>query len=199
MRRFAARVSYGAFGSEIVFGALDGFIERRAFAAGLEWRASPEVTVQLGGGVGHGGRLVVEGVHHEMLPGWLATAAGSWRVLGGPGRPAFTLLTLTLGASGARTREIGAEGTEGYLAIDGRLGAAFGYTLFDALSPYAAARVFGGPILWRFRGESQQGTDRYHYQVALGLSAALPGGFDVMAEGAPIGERGATVGIGKVF
>lgn len=183
-----------------MFGELSGFIERRAAAAALEWRASPDITVQVGGGVGHGGRLVVEGVHHEMLPGWLATVAGSWRVIGGDGRPQFTLLTMTLGASGARTQASGAAGeAASYFAADARLGVAAGWTFFDAISPYAAARVFGGPILWRFRGEDRTGTDRYHYQLALGLSAGLPGGFDVMAEGAPLGERGATVGVGKVF
>lgn len=192
-------MSYAAFGSEVLFGELDGFVERRAASALLEIRATRALTAQIGGGVGHGGRLVVDGAHHDFLPGWLAMVAGSWRVVDGGGRVPFVLLTASLGGSGARTRAIGAAETESYLAFDARLGVAAGWTLFDALSPYLAARAFGGPILWRFRGEDRAGTDRYHYQLALGASALLPGGFNVSAEGVPLGERGATVGVGTMF
>jgi hypothetical protein len=165
--------------------------------------------VQLGAGLGHGGQLVVEErtgaevarVHHEMSPGWLATLSGSWRVVNGVGSAPFVLLSATLGAAGARTEEVAAGETEtaGYTAMDLRLGVAVGKTFFQVLSPYAAARVFGGPIFWRFRGEDRTGTDRHHYQLGLGVAVSLPRRFDVFAEGAPLGERAATIGAGVAF
>ncbi|AKT42738.1 hypothetical protein [Chondromyces crocatus] len=155
--------------------------------------------MQFGGGVSHGGRLLVEGVHHDFTPGWLATAGGSYRVVRGEGLRPFVLLTATLGASGARTQALGVTTTERYLAFDVRVGAVVGWTLYDTLSPYLAARAFGGPIFWRFQDRDRMGTDRYHYQLALGTSVLLPGGFNVSAEGIPLGERGLSVGVGVLF
>ena len=134
-----------------------------------------------------------------MLPGWAAAAACSWRVVDGAASKPLVLLSLTLGASGASTRELHRDETELYTAIDVRAGAVVGKTLFDALTPYLGARVFGGPIFWTFRGEDVLGTDQYHFQVAFGLAAALPGGIDVFAEGAPLGERAASLGAGATF
>ena len=195
------RASCGAFGSDIVFGDLDGFIERRAATVSFEWRATPDLTLQLGGGIGHGGRLVVDGLSHEMLPGWLSAVSASYRVLGGSEAPfvPFVLVSATLGASGARTRQAGEQGTVPYSAFDLRLGVTAGKTFLDVLSPYFAARAFGGPIFWELRGEGVTGTDQRHYQLAVGIAASLPRGVDVFAEGAPFGERGATVGAGVAF
>jgi hypothetical protein len=195
--------SYGVFASELVFGDVGASIERRAFAAALEYRLTPDVTLQAGAGLGHGGRLVLDGggagAYHELLPGWLAMAAASWRVVSGAGARPFVLLSATLGASGASTRALRADETVAYTAVDLRLGAVVGKTFFEVLSPYAAARVFGGPILWRFRGEDRMGTDRYHVQVGAGLAVSLPRRFDVFVEIAPLGERSATVGVGRAF
>jgi hypothetical protein len=85
-------LTYGVFGSDIVFGDVEAFIDRRAVAAAFEWRATDDLTLQVGGGVGHGGRLILDDdVHHEILPGWLATLSGSYRVLRGGGP--FVLLS----------------------------------------------------------------------------------------------------------
>ena len=74
-----------------------------------------------------------------------------------------------------------------------------GWTLWDMFTPYLAARVFGGPVFWQTRpsGDPQIGTDRYHYQLATGLSAQLPGRVYVTAEWAPLGEPalGAELGV----
>jgi hypothetical protein len=89
--------------------------------------------------------------------------------------------------------------TVGYNAFDLRVGVAVGKTFLDVLSPYLAARLFGGPILWELEGEDVTGTDQHHVQIAFGLAASLPRGFDLFAEGAPFGERAATVGAGVAF
>ena len=109
------------------------------------------------------------------------------------------LLSGTLGASGARTRQAGEEDTVAFNAFDLRVGVTAGRTFFDVLSPYVSVRAFGGPILWQYRGEDVTGSDQHHYQIAMGLAASLPSGIDVFFEGAPFGERAATVGAGVSF
>ena len=204
-------MSYGVFGSELSFdGDLRGTLERRAAVASLEYRVTPAVTLQVGAGLGHGGRLVIEAparapsspAYHEMLPGWQASISGSWRVVDGVGRAPFVLLSATLGAAGARTREETARApapTEAYTAFDLRLSAVAGKTFFEVLSPYAMVAVFGGPILWRFGGEDRSGTDRHHFQLGAGLAVSASRSVHVFAEGAPLGARSATLGAGMAF
>lgn len=76
-----------------------------------------------------------------------------------------------------------------------RVGLVAGYTVFDRLTPYAVARVFGGPVFWR----GGVGTDAYHLQLGLGLVVGLPGGFDLAAEVVPLGEQRAVASVGVSF
>jgi hypothetical protein len=68
----------------------------------------------------------------------------------------FVLLTsqLTYGSSTA--------GGVGYDALDLRVGAAVGTTLWKVLAPYEVGRAFGGPVYWRYQGASIVGTDDHH-------------------------------------
>ncbi len=86
-----------------------------------------------------------------------------------------------------------------FFAADARLGLIVGKTFWNVLTPYAGVRVFGGPIFWRFQGKDIQGTDQYHYQLALGFSSSLPVGIDLFAEAVPLGERAVSVGGGLAF
>ena len=68
------------------------------------------------------------------------------------------------------------------------------------LVPYVALRAFGGPIFHRYGGEAVTGTDLYKYQVAGGLSLALPSRVvDAFVEGVPVGESGLSAGLGTTF
>jgi len=84
-------------------------------------------------------------------------------------------------------------------AVDFRLSLMGGKTFEGVLSPYLVVRAFGGPVLWKYRGDYQLGGDKYHFQVGGGLVVALPAHFDVYAEGVPLGERSAVVGMGYSF
>jgi hypothetical protein len=185
-------------------------MERRAVSASIERRMSERWTLSFAAGAGLPGVLVMDGERHEIQTGWLVAASSSWRLLDGRGTlPFFALLSVTLAGSGGSTvhanaplftRYIGAEPEAVPLyAIDARVGLIVGKTFWDVLSPYAAARFFGGPIFWRFRGEDVIGGDERHIQLALGLSSSLPAGIDLFAELAPFGERAATVGGGLSF
>jgi hypothetical protein len=134
--------------------------------------------------------------------GWVVTAAYSRRLVNGLGKKPFVLVSASLGVSGASTHTVGGPGdgasTELY-AIDLRGGVTVGKTFFRTLSPYAGARLYGGPIIWRYAGSTRTGTDLGHFQIAAGLVASLPKGFDAFGEVAPVFERGVTVGFGKSF
>lgn len=178
-----------------MFGDREGWIQRRASTAALDVRVTPALTLSLAGGAVLGGRLTVGAEGFSVGPGWLASATVSGRVLDGLGSKPFMLLSATLAASHADAwAERG--GAWGRLeAYDLRGALVVGKTFFEVLSPYAAVRAFGGPVVL---GE-RLGGDRYHLQLAAGLVASLPGGFDLFAEIAPGPERAVSAGAGRAF
>jgi hypothetical protein len=184
-------------------------IERLAVTASADYRLSPETTIGGGLGAGLGGALGVAASsamgarRFLVLPGWEATFAYSRRLLDGRGKAPFLVLGVSGGASGAWTRQEVLSGeappTSTLYAFDVRAGLIVGKTLWNKLSPYAAVRGFGGPVLWGYEGQTEIGSDRYHFQVGAGLVTALPRGFDVFVEGVPLGERAVTLGLGKAL
>jgi hypothetical protein len=208
-------VSYGVFGADLSFlSSEEATIERRAASASFERRMSDTWTLSFAAGAGlPGGYIEMGGERHTIGAGWLVAVSSSWRLLDGRGRfPLFALLSLTLAGSGVGTERAAAassltqsvppsalDSSASMYAVDARLGLIFGKTFWDVFTPYAGARLFGGPVFWRFRGEDVIGGDTRHIQLALGASSSLPGGVDLFAEVAPFGERAATVGGGVAF
>ncbi len=141
------------------------------------------------------GELSGEGHTYDIAPGFLASLTGAYRVLGGPGKLGFATVTLGYGMSFAKTREVGgAREHESLSASDARLGALGGVTLFDALSPYAAARLFGGPVSWHQLGRDRTGSDRHHYALGFGASLAVAPSLSLSAEAILLGERTLSAG-----
>ncbi len=187
--------------SNLVFaGKYDVAIERRAVVATIERRLSSAWTLQVGAGGILWGSLRTGSQRYDFGPGWSASIATSYRLLDGRGRKPFVLLGGSLAFASAETREArpGAP-TVPYYAGDLRFSVVAGKTFYDVISPYAVARGFGGPIFWRVDGADRIGTDRYKFQVGLGLVASLPIGLDVFAEILPLGERSVTTGAGFSF
>jgi hypothetical protein len=179
-------------------------IERFAVTAGVDYRFSPTSTVGGGLGAGLGGLITVGARRFQVDPGWLVTFSYSRRLLDGTGKKPFLVLGVSAGGSGAGTREeltpAGAPPETAMLyAFDIRAGLTVGKTFWNTLSPYAALRVFGGPVFWGYDGKSVLASDLYHVQLGGGMVTALPRGFDLFAEGIPLGERAVTVGAGKTF
>lgn len=178
-------------------------MERRAATVMFERRMSDTWTIAAGAGAALPGLLEIGRERYAITSGWLVSGAMSWRLLEARGNLPFLLFSATLGLSGASTRlvtPVEDPAPEASLyAFDIRAGLLVGKTFWDALSPYAALRLFGGPIFWERRGESTVGTDLRHFQLAVGMSSALPLGVDLFAEIAPLGERAVTVGAGVAF
>lgn len=197
-RRFHASASYSVFGTDLSFGSQGAFIERRAATASLSYRVNDKWTLQLGGGATLGGRFVFGDTRFSLDPGWLASFAATWKIVDGRGSLPFVLVGAAAGATGGATRDATGH-TEDMLALDVRISGMVGKTFFDVLSPYAVARVFGGPIFWRYLGTDRTGTDQYHFQLGAGVLVALPARFDAFAEAIPLGERAAVAGLGYSF
>ena len=197
--RFRVAAGYGIFATDLSFASgADAYIERRAATASLSYRYSDTISLQVGAGATLGGRFVFGQERFTLDPGWIASVAGTWKVYGKTRSDPFVIVGGAVAASGGATRD-GAGATQDMLAFDLRISALAGKTFFDVLSPYVALRAFGGPVLWKHRGEDQLGGDKYHFQVGAGLLVALPGRFDAFAEVVPLAERAATLGLGYSF
>lgn len=192
-------------------GDLKGDQTRSGVMASLGRQMSRQLTVQIGLGPSIGGAFVAPDGRHAFQPGLLGLVGASYRVYGGPEldergegrqRNPFVVLTSALSFNLTSTRHEAAGTDRGrvpYRAFDLRFGALVGLTLADRFRPYALARVFGGPVFWRYQGSAVTGTDMYKFQLGGGMSVALGGGFAVFAEGVPLGERGASGGAAMAF
>ncbi len=122
-------------------------------------------------------------------PGFAASFAASFLALEQGKAWPFISLSGSLAVSAARSVPTP------YVAVDLRLGAAVGYTIAQRFTPYAAVRVFGGPVFWN---DGAFG-DAFHVQAGLGAVVGLPAGFDLALEVVPLGEQRATLSVGVSF
>ena len=164
------------------------------------------MSVRLAVGAVLGGELAPErdtpfaGREWNVRPGWLVSASVARRWFGESDRIPFLTTTLAYGLSFAGTEEVGApDERESLNASDLRLGVLFGMTFWDAWSPYAAGRLFAGPISWRRDGEDATGSDRHHYAVGVGSSLIIGEGFVLVADAAFLGERSISGGASFAF
>jgi hypothetical protein len=156
---------------------------------------SDRLTLEGALGAALGGQLVSGAQSYAMSPGPLAALALSYRALDDRGARPFLLVGLSLAASWSRTELRGSADGDSMTSTDVRAGVTAGKTVARIMTPYLAARAFGGPVLWSRDGQSATGTDAYHYQLAGGFSLSL-GRFDLHLEVAPAGERALSCGAG---
>ena len=169
---------------------------RNAVVATAAYAPTASLSLQLNAGAAFGGELQTPQGDHRFSVGPTLAAGIAYTLRAG--QP-FIVLSGVLAATFARTRLEGAVTSVGYGALDVRIGAVVGVTLFDVLRPYAVARAFGGPVFWRHRGDSVTGTDVYHYQLGLGLSLRMIETLALFVEGIPLGERALSGGAALVF
>jgi hypothetical protein len=173
-------------------GSVRGDQTRYAGMASLAYMPTPVLTLQVGAGATFGGSLTMPDGRHDFSPGPTALIGAAYRVFDNDSE--FILLTSLLSFSAART-QLGSDPTVAYEAFDLRLGGELGTTLFGVLRPYIPLRVFGGPVYWKYQGNSVTGTDTHHYQVGLGLGVHISKRFGAFAEGIPLGERAVSLGL----
>jgi hypothetical protein len=166
---------------------------RSSSVAVVDYSPLRRLTLEAGAGALLGGSITTPAGRYALAPGLASALGGSWRLLDSDGAIPFALVTAQL----SYVSSSAPQGT-GYNAFDLRLGAAVGWTLWHALTPYVVGRAFGGPVYWRYQGAAITGTDDHHWQVGGGVSLRIGRG-DVFAEGVPLGEQGVTAGVGFSF
>ncbi len=179
--------------SHLSFEGEDAYFDKPALVAASDFYAG-KFTITLGAGGLTLGRLVTERATFELDTGWIGTLGLSWRVLAEDETLPYVVLSAMLGVTRADVRRGASRGS--YLGLDFRFGATVGKTFFGWLSPYASARVFGGPVSFDDGTEKRIGSDRFHVQGALGAVFLLPDNVDLFVEGSPGGEQGSFGGIG---
>jgi len=152
-------------------------------------------TFQIGSGGIAGGRLDTA-EHHAMGPGWLFFTSFGYRFVDEKGALPFLLGNASIGSASARTASDAGDSAH-VVSFDLRAGAVVGKT-FGPATPYVAARVFGGPVYWTERGRALVGTDKYHYQPAVG-AVLVRAPLDLYVEWAFAGERAIGAGLGASF
>ena len=169
--------------------------ERGAVVVTGEAPLGSRLTVQVGSGGITGGSLETDR-HSSFGPGWLAFGNVGYRLVNEHGMTPLVLANASIGVSSARTVSDTGESAF-FTAYDLRAGVTVGKT-FGPTTPYVAGRVFGGPVYWKERGVALTGSDKHHYQPALGLVVALAP-FDAFAEWAFAGEQAISAGLGMSF
>jgi hypothetical protein len=167
--------------------------ERHVSLVTVDHRPSRRVTLSTGAGVFLGGSLSTDSTRYEFAPGFVGVLGGAWRLWDRGRAGPFALLTGQLSYASTRVADAA------YNAFDLRAGVVVGTTLGGTVTPYATARAFGGPVFWRYQGESVRGTDTHHYQLGGGVAVLLGRRVDLFAEGVPLGERGVVAGVGLAW
>ena len=138
------------------------------------------------------------GTSHRFKGGFFLALGLDKQLSPGEGiRPAVDL-SLGLSAAWAQTEER-RTGTEAdYSAADLRAGVRTVWPVGQRLFPYAAARVFGGPVNWNWDGEEVQGSDVHHFQMALGVAASF-GPMAMQLEWGAVGEKSLSAGVSSFW
>jgi hypothetical protein len=198
-----ASLSAGLLDTRLDFAEYEGPLGTPQFEAGLrQWsvtvsvarRMSKGLALYATAGVIAGGELSPPGESVRLESGFVASVGATGVVLDGRGRLPFVTASMT--ASHARTED---EHGAPYRATDVAASLAVGKAFGGWVAPYVAAKVFGGPVSWERAGNSLEGQDAFHHGVALGVAAALPGGFDLLLEAVLVGAKGATLAVGRTI
>jgi hypothetical protein len=199
-RTWQLSAGYGQFTTNLHF-FKDGFepsLHEKMVVGAISHYFENGLGLRLGGGGIFAGELKKGDEKYKILPGFVVTLQLSKRILETRGLIPYIIGSLTAGVSAVKTRSDTSKDTR-LVATDFKLAAAVGYTFFGFFSPYVSPRVFGGPVFWKHDDKKVIGTDRNHYQLAVGTSLLLPLGIDLYVDWSPLGEKSISAGAGLSF
>ena len=187
-----AGVSYGTFQTELDF-AGDASLEESTITTYLG-KIVDSYTFSAALGLIAGGTLSYRGSNFRVGQGWLVlgSVARTWNYREIP--QLFISGSLSAGLSQTSTRSLNLE-KRSLTAIDLRLGILAGTTVWEKVTLYGLARVFGGPVFWTGSEESLVGGDKHHYQLGCGSRLQVGDQFSFLIEASLFGERSFSSGI----
>lgn len=190
----------GQFDTTIIFdGDRNVDVEMTSVSFSIAWLINKRWTLRSAYGDLTDGSFDTEnGLAHEVDSGSLATIGAEYRAQAGKGGSPTIDFSLYLSRVWAETVAPNSSTPTDYSALDLRFGGRAGWLVGKGFFPYGAVRLFGGPVNWQLEGEDVTGSDKYHYQVALG-AAVTSGIFGVFAEWAGLGEQGFSVGLSAAW
>ncbi|PKN55861.1 MAG: hypothetical protein CVU56_19185 [Deltaproteobacteria bacterium HGW-Deltaproteobacteria-14] len=189
-RRWQIAVTAGTFDAGLRFaGDFDLEMSEVLALLSVGYRVTDDLTVGLRAGAVLDGELRAGGRTWDVKPGGVVSLQGEYRLLAAPSDPVTLTAGIALASSFASTEEVGGGGeTASLTAFDLRASLTVSRTLWSVLTPYFSARAFGGPALWSRDGVDVTGSDRGHYQLALGVSVAPAPWLALSFEWAFLGE-----------
>lgn len=196
-RRVQLVLAAGNVSSTVAFGGdRDTDLELSSLSLAGLYGVNDRTQVRAGAGALLDGSLVLpDGARHDFDSGGFVFAGVLHRTGQADGwKPAIDL-SGTLGFTWGATAGPDARQAD-YRAMDLRAGIQASWPAGRSFFPFAAARVFGGPVRWEIDGAPATGSDVHHYQLAAGTGIAL-GPVVVFAELAFAGEQGAAAGVGS--
>lgn len=193
-------IGMGLFDTTIRFdGDRDVDVEMSSVSVSGAWLINERWSARAAVGVLLDGNLQpAHGIVFDVEPGGLMALGGEYRALVGDGGVPYVDLSLSLSTSWAKTVAPNSTKKTDYSATDARFGVRTGWNVRDNIFPFVAVRVFGGPVKWEIDDEEVDGSDIYHYQVALGLAAQF-GPVGIFAEWAGLGEKAIVLGLSTAW
>jgi hypothetical protein len=173
--------------------------QRNVVLATLDYAPKRDMTLELGLGSMVDGSFERAGAVYDFSPGLILLVGGSYHLLKNDGTRPFVLLGGQITYVLSSTQQYVGDESVAYNAFDLRVGAVVGWTFWHMLSPYALARLFGGPVFWEYQGEAISGGDVHHYQLGAGLSLVILERANIYVEGVPLGEQAIAGGAGFSF
>jgi hypothetical protein len=195
--RWHLSAGFSLLDTDLLFdGTTQAHLVEQTLNAGVSYRLGPRTSLALGLGVLLDGTVTAPDAAHSLHGGWSGSATLSHVFYAGEGRWPMLLGSATFAESWARAHAPGGTEDPAFAGIDFRVAATAAKTFRNRFTPYLGVSLFGGPIFWRYGGEDVTGTDAYHFQILAGLQVALPAGFDLGLEVAPLGERAVNLSVG---
>lgn len=193
-------IGMGRFDTTIEFdNDLDVDAEMTSASLSGGWLVNDRWTLRVAAGIITDGTLKTDGLFsHDVTGGGTGSLGAEYRAQSGEGGTPFVDVSLFLSGSWAKTQAPGSDTETDYSAMDARLGARTTWNIDNRFFPFAAARVFGGPVNWEIAGEDVTGSDAHHYQVALGAAYQF-GRFGLYVEWAGLGEKALSAGINSTW
>lgn len=192
--RYEVGVGIGAMRTDLIVDTDRDFgLSVQTMSLALTRYSESPWNLRAGVGIITGGSLVDDaGQSREFNPGAVLSVSADRIVRDEPRGPVIDISVLT----SASMASFGAGTSQAYTSLDLRVGTRATWTVNDNHYPFLALRLFGGPVFIEELNETLLGTDRYHYQLALGLARSI-GDYTAFVEWVPLGERSISVGLSR--